>query len=179
MRNLIFVVTALVVMLQLRPVFAKAAEPAVFAAAHPVSDLIGDWPHFRTAIMTKTKRYDKYSDIKANAVRLLPDRLLGTWRMASKPNKPGYQQHAQLNLKPHQRFTYKYVLTAGKSQQEWDLGGQWEVKNRILMLLVDSSSYPGVAKNEILFWRLLHVDHARLLFVRSGADEMVSMTRTI
>jgi hypothetical protein len=178
MNTLILAITTLVVLVHLTPAYAEASEPVLAAGAYPISGLIGDWPKFRSAILAKTKRYDRYSDIMTGAVRSLPKSLQGTWRMASNRNKPGYRQHALLRLGPNQKFSYKYVVTAGKSQQEWDLSGQWEEKNRILMLLVDHSSYPGVEKNQILFWRLLHVDQAKLLFVRSGADEMVAMTRT-
>jgi hypothetical protein len=177
MKKQIFVTIVFAVLMYQPPAFAKASEPVMAPDAHPISGLIGDWPEFRAGILDKTKQYDKYSDITQRQTSALPTTLVGYWQMVSRPNKPGDQFQTVLTLKANNTFRYEYTALADHSRQQWQFSGQWEVKNRILMLLIDHSTYPGEQPHDILFWRILHVSHAKLVYVRSGANELMAMTR--
>jgi hypothetical protein len=177
MNKLIFAITTLAVLMHLNPAFAKASEPSLDIDAHPISGLIGDWDQFRTSILDKTKRYDKYNDIAASQFATLPNRLVGQWRAVSSPSKPGNQLQTELTLNANHKFKYQYAALTGNLRQEWDFSGRWEVKNQILMLLIDQSSYPGEQRHDILFWRVLHIGDSKLVYVRSGADEMVALRK--
>lgn len=177
MKKHIFAVTIFAVLMHQAPAIAKASEAAMTTNAHPISGLIGDWSTFRAGILDKTKQYDKYSDITNPQLASLPTTLIGHWQTQSRPDKPGNPLQTELSLKPNQTFTYQFVALTGNTRQQWQFSGRWEVKNGILMLLIDHSTYPGEEKHDILFWRLLHVGHSKLVYVRSGADEMMAMTR--
>lgn len=178
MKNYIFAIITLFTLMYLNPALAEISQATLATGSHPISGLIGDWYQFRANLLAKTKQYDKYSDIKDNQVSALPGRLVGSWRMQSNPKKPGYQLHAKLNLKANNTFTYQYQMVAGPTLQEWDFSGQWDEKNKILMLLIDKSTYPGEEKHDILFWRLLHIGKSRLVYVKTGADKMFAMKRS-
>lgn len=177
MKHSLFSIITIAMLMHLNPAFATLSKAASVSDAHPISSLIGDWSDFRANILTKTKRYDKYSDINETQVAALPKTLVGTWQMQSNPAKPGYQLHTELKLAPDNQFAYKYVVMAGDTRQEWDFSGHWEVKDQILMLLIDRSTYPGEDKNEVLFWRLLHLGKSKLVLVKTGANEMLALTR--
>ena len=179
MKRSFYSIVTLVVLMHLTPVFALASKAATPIDAHSISNLIGDWSEFRTNILSKTKHYDKYSDINDSQIATLAKTLVGTWRMQSNPAKPGYQLHTELDLTADNKFAYKYVVMTGDTRQEWDYSGHWEVKDQILMLLIDHSTYPGEDKHEILFWRLLHLDNSKLVFVKTGANELVAMNRAL
>jgi len=177
MKNLLFGITTLAVLLHFNPAFAKASEVVVAPDAHPISDLIDDWGQFRAGILAKTKQYDKYNDIKDSQAAMLPRTLIGTWSTENHDDKSGNQLHTELNLKGNHTFTYKYHITAGTQQQKWAFSGRWEEKNNILMLLIDKTSYPGEAQNAVLFWRLLHIGKSKLVYVKTESDRMMAMTR--
>jgi hypothetical protein len=177
MKNSLLSIITLVLLLHLNPAFASVSKAAMAADTHPISGLIGDWSYFRAGLLSKTKRYDKYSDIKPSQLSALPKILVGIWHMQSNPSKPGYQLRAVLDLKANNKFSYKYVVLTGRTQQEWDFSGHWEENNQILMLLIDHSTYPGEERNDILFWRLLHLGNSKLVYVKTGSDEMIAMTR--
>ena len=177
MNKLILTVVSLAALLHLAPVYARSSEPRLTSEAHPISSLIGDWHQFSSGIMQKTRKYDKDSDILDSQLTGLPRALIGTWRTQSQPAKPGNLLQTELTLKANHKFNYRYVVLTGAMQQAWTFAGTWEVKNRILMLLIQHTSYPGEQKDDILFWRLLHVGASRLVYVRTGADEKVALTR--
>lgn len=177
MKRHIFAVTIFAVLMHQAPAFAKASEPAITTHSHPISSLIGNWPDFRASILDKTKQYDKYSDITNRQLAALPATLLGHWQMQSRPGTPGNRLQTKLTLKPNNLFTYQFVAVAGNTRQLWQFSGRWELKNRILMLLIDHSTYPGEQKHDVLFWRLLHVGQHKLVYVRSGAGDMMTLTR--
>jgi hypothetical protein len=179
MNRLIAAITTLVVLMYMSPVFAKANEPAVETDAHPISSLIGDWTQFRAGILDKTRQFNKYSDLKASELPLLPHSLIGRWQTETNPSTPGNRLHTKLTLNANHTFRYDLVALTGPLRQQWHFSGKWEVKNQILMLLIDHSTYPGEQVHDILFWRLLHVGGAKLVYVRSGADEMVAMTKKV
>ncbi len=175
----IFAITIIAVLMHQAPVFAKASEPAMVNNSHPISGLIGDWHSFRANILAKTKQYDKYSDITKQQLIELPTSLVGRWQTQSRPDKAGNPLQTGLVLRPDKTFTYQFVALAGKSRQQWQFSGRWEAKNGILMLLIEQSTYPGEQVHDVLFWRILHVSQHKLVYVRSGAGDMMAMTRSI
>lgn len=177
MKNVIFGIMILAVLTHIDPASAKAREVTVTNAAQPIAGLIDDWSQFRAGIIARTSRYDKYNDIKPGQLASLPQRLVGKWNMVNRHDHSGYKIHAVLDLKKDHRFSYHYLFKAGSSLQHWAFSGQWEVKNQILMLLIKQSNYPGEASDDVLFWRLLHIGNTRLVYVRTGADQMQAMTR--
>lgn len=179
MNKLIFAIASLAVLMHLVPACAKASEPSVVDAAHSISDLIGDWNYFRHGILQKTKQFDKYSDIRDSQLATLPHTLVGSWSTESHPNISGYQMQSGLSLHADNTFNYDYVVLSGNIRQVWGFSGHWEVKNRILMLLIEHSTYPGEQKHDVLFWRLLHVGDGELVYVRSGTKQLVSMTKEV
>jgi len=179
MNKQIFAVTIIAVLMHQAPALAMASEPATVNNSHPISSLIGDWGDFHTNILAKTKQYDKYSDITKQQLTALPTTLVGHWQSQSRSGKPGNRLQTELTLKPNKTFTYRFVALAGKSRQQWQFSGKWEEKSGILMLLIEQSTYPGEQKDDVLFWRLLHVDQHKLVYIRSGAGEMMAMTRGV
>jgi hypothetical protein len=177
MKNSLISIITLAMLMHLHPAFASVSAAAPSSDAHPISSLIGDWSDLQKNILSKTKSYNKYSDIKLSQVAALPQALVGTWRKQSNPAKPGYQLETRLNLAADNKFTYQLVIMSGDSRQEWDYSGDWEVKDKILMLLIDHSTYPGEDKHDVLFWRLLHLGKSKLVYVKSGANELFAMNR--
>ena len=177
MKNFLFSITTLAVLLHFNPAFAKASEEVVAPDAHPISDLIYDWNQFRAGILAKTKQYDKYNDIKDSQAAMRSQTLVGTWGTENHDDKSGDQLYTELDLKGNHRFSYKYHIMAGTQQQEWAFSGRWEAKNNILILLIDKTAYPGEEQNAVLFWRLLHIGKSRLVYVKTESNEMMAMTR--
>jgi hypothetical protein len=177
MNKIILAMTSLAFLMHLGPALAKPGEYALANDKHPISSLIGDWPKLRAGILDQTKQYDKYSDIKDSQISALPRILIGRWQTQTHTTKAGNQLHNTLDLEANHEFSYHFVALTGTTRQAWDFSGTWEVKNRILMLLIQHSSYPGEQKHDILFWRLLHADHAKLVYVRTDSRELVAMIR--
>lgn len=177
MKNLIFGITFLAVLTHINPAYAKADTVSVENSTQPVTALINNWSQFRAGIIARTSRFDKYSDIKPAQLPILSQALTGRWDMVNRSGNSGYQIHAVLDLKKNHRFAYDYQLEAAHSKQDWAFSGKWQEKNKILMLLINKSSYPGEASGDVLFWRLLRVGHSSLVYVRTGAQQMQAMTR--
>lgn len=177
MKNIIFGITILAVLTQINPAYANAKAVTVNNAGQAITGLIGDWSQFRAGIIAKTSRYDKYNDIKPGQLATLSQTLVGKWNMVNRHDHSGYRIHAVLDLKKNHHFTYHYQLMAGGSRQHWRFSGHWDVKNQILVLLINQSTYPGEAPHDVLFWRLLQIGNGKLVYVRSGADRMQAMMR--
>jgi hypothetical protein len=177
MRKVIFGITILAVLTHINPTYAKAREARVESSAQPITALISDWSQFRAGIIAKTSQYDKYSNIKPGQLPGLRQSMIGKWNMVNSADDSGYRIHAILDLKKHHRFTYDYRIKAGNASQDWAFSGRWQEKNKILMLLISKSSYPGEASGNILFWRLLQIGHDKLVYVSSSMDRMQAMTR--
>lgn len=177
MKNLIFGITILAVLTHINPVYAKAKQVSVEKAAQPVTGLINDWSRFRAGLIARTSQFDKYSEIKPSQLPTLPQDLTGKWNMIDQHDNSGYRIHAVLDLKKNHHFTYDYRIKAANSMQDWAFSGKWQEKNKILVLLVKKSSYPGEASGDVLFWRLLQIGHSRLVYVRTTAHQMQAMRR--
>lgn len=177
MKNVLFGITILAALLYLNPAFAKARDVTVMSPP-PVTALINDWSQFRAGILAKTSKYNKYDAIRPSQLPSLASSLIGKWKMENRHDDSGYRLHAVLELAPDRHFIYTYQVKTGSSLQHWRYSGRWQLKNQILVLLIDNSNYPGEAKGDVLFWRLLQIGHSKLVYVRSGADELQAMTRS-
>jgi hypothetical protein len=177
MKNILFGITILAVLTHMDPAFAKAQEVTVTRAAQPISALIDNWGQFRAGIIAKTRQYNRYNHIKPGQLATLPQALVGKWNMVNRRDHSGYRLRAVLDLNKRHHFRYTYQVKAGGTLQHWAFSGRWDVKNQILMLLIDKSNYPGEASHDVLFWRLLQIGHSKLVYVRSGADQLQAMTR--
>lgn len=176
MKNVMFGITLLALMLHFPMAGAKASEPAPVNDSHPISGLIGDWHQFRAGILDKTRQYNQDATINSNTQSRLPEKLIGKWQNQIR-QPDGYSLKTILNLNKDHRFNYQYLIRTGTDQENWTFSGRWELRNQILMLQIDKSSYPGRAPHQILFWRLLKLGHSRLVYVRSGSDKMSSLMR--
>lgn len=172
-----FVITILAMLLYEIPVYAMANKPVIANEAHPITSLIGNWHAFRSNILSRTQLFNHYSDVSQKQWASLPVSLVGHWKTQSADSQAANQLQFDLNLGADRKFTYKLVEATGAKRQQWQFSGDWEVKNNILMLRINHSNYPGENKQDILAWRLLHVGHQRLLFVRTAAGQMVAMSR--
>jgi len=175
MKNIIFGITILAFMLHFVPASAKAEElPS--ANNHPISGLIADWHQFRDKLLSKTQKFDR-DDVLHNAqLTRLPERLIGRWRISER-QPGGYDLQTVLQLQPDHHFSYRYRVMAGTRQDQWHFSGRWELRNQILMLLIDNSNYPGKPVHQVLFWRLLRLGDSRLVYVRTGSEKLSTMTR--
>jgi len=176
MKNFIFGFSILAIIMHFTPAAARAGEPALADNAHPISGLIADWQRFRAGILAKTRKFDPDDVIRADHLSSLPESLIGNWKL-DKHQTSGYVLHTVLQLKRDHRFHYHYQVKAGSVEDKWGFSGRWEVRNQILMLLIDKSNYPGKAAHQVLFWRLLKLDKSKLVYVRAGSGTLSSMTR--
>lgn len=176
MKNSIFGITLLALMLHFPLASAKASEPAPPDNSHPISGLIGDWHQFRAGILKKTEKYNQDAVINYNLQSRLPEKLIGKWQIQIR-QPYGYSLKTILNLNKDHRFKYQYFIKTDSEQERWMFSGRWEVRNQILMLQIDKSNYPGRTTNQILFWRLLKLGNSRLVYVRTGSDKMSTLTR--
>jgi hypothetical protein len=177
MKSALFLIVSLAMLITQVPAFATVRQTAAVHELHPISSLIGDWEYFRSHILAKTRRYDAYSDINPRQLTGLDKTLVGRWHRQSNPMKPGYRLRTQLELTADHQYRYQYVVMSGDARQEWHFSGRWEVKDQILMLLIQHSTYPGENEHAVLFWRVLHLGQTRLVLVKTGANEMLAMTR--
>jgi len=177
MNKIRFAITTLAILSVLTPAFAMANKPIVANETHPITGLIGDWHAFQSNVLNRTQQFNHYSDMSQKQWAALPATLVGHWQTQSSNSQPGNQLQTDLNLGPDRTFTYKLVETMGTTRHQWQFSGEWEVKNDILLLLINRSNYPGEQKQDVLAWRLLHVGNHSLLFARSAAGQMVAMSR--
>lgn len=177
MKQIIVGITLLAVLTQFSPAHANVSTQSSGQRHLPVTGLIGDWAQFQAGILAKTSQYDRYNSIRPDQVAQLPQTLIGKWTLHDAHDGSGYRIHAVLALKPDHRFVYHYRIRSGAEQDAWHYSGQWQVKNRILVLLIKRSDYPGEAVDDVLFWRLLRVGQHSLVYVRSGVNRMQAMTR--
>lgn len=177
MKIIIFGITILAVLTYINPAYAKAREVTVKSAEQPIAGLINDWHQFRASLIARTSQFNKYNDIKASQLATLPQALVGKWNMRKHHDNSGYKLSAVLDLRKNHKFSYFYQVRTGSSQQQFSFSGNWEVKNQILILLINQSNYPGEARHDVLFWRILHIGNANLVYVRSSADQLQAMIR--
>lgn len=96
--------------------------------------------------------------------------------MINRHDDSGYRIHVVLDVESSHHFSYMYQIKAEGSSQHWAYSWRWALKNQTLMLLLDKSNYPGENKDDVLVRHLLQIGHSKLVYVRSGADELQVMT---
>jgi len=175
MKNIIFGITILAFLLPFAAARTRAGEPPS-ADKHPISGLIADWHRFRNELLSKTQKFDRDDVLRNLQLSRLPERLVGSWRISER-QPDGYALQTVLQLQPDHHFSYRYRIKAGTRQDQWHFSGRWELRNQILMLLIDNSNYPGKPVHQVLFWRLLRLGDSRLVYVSTGSEKLSAMTR--
>lgn len=175
MKNLIFGIIILAFLLPFPLASVRAGAPAV-DNYRPISGLIGDWQQFRASLLSKTQKYNQDDVINNKRLSRLSDRLIGSWQMQEQ-QADGYRLRTVLQLQRNHRFSYHHRIMSAADQDTWKFSGRWELRNHILMLLIDKSNYPGRTPHQILFWRLLRLDNSKLVYVRTGSDKLSTLTR--
>jgi hypothetical protein len=176
MKNLLFGITILAFLLHFAPASAKAGESLAVDNQHPISGLIADWHQFRAQLLSKTHQFDRVDLIHDGDLSRLPERLIGGWE-GNQQEPGGYQLQTVLRLQRDHRFSYDYRISSGARQERWTFSGRWELRNQILMLLIDRSNYPGKQVHQVLFWRLLRLADSKLVYVRTGSKKLSALTR--